>query len=229
MKFQNLWLTIAQLGAGAGAMAAFVLGDKLGRRKTIALGLLCNTIGSLMQTLSWTLAQMIVGRLINGFGIGLVSSMSPVYLSECVKSHVRGKLMGIATCCNVGCFCIASWIAYGLYDRGDAFQWRFPLGFQLVFLFVIAPILLVVPDSPRWLLLKDRDQEALLVLSRLHGHNKSVEDSEVLAEFASIKTAIKLERQDQVPMKDVLRHRDKAQNLRRLLLSCGTQFFQQFT
>lgn len=182
-----------------------------------------------MQTVSWSLTQLILGRLINGVGIGLVSSMSPVYLSECVKSHVRGMLMGIATCCNVGCFCIASWIAYGLYDRGDAFQWRFPLGFQLIFLFVIAPIILTVPESPRWLLLKDRDEEALLVLSRLHGHDKSVEDSEVLAEFASIKTAIQLEREDQVPIKDVLRHRDKTQNLRRLLLSCGTQFFQQFT
>ncbi|KAJ4393494.1 hypothetical protein N0V93_002706 [Gnomoniopsis smithogilvyi] len=217
------------LGAGAGAIAAFILGDKLGRRKTIALGILCNTIGSLLQTVSWSLEQMIIGRLINGFGIGLVSSMSPVYLSECVKSNVRGMLMGIATCCNVGCFCLASWISYGLYDRGDAFQWRFPLAFQLVFLVAIAPTLWAVPESPRWLLLQDRDEEALLVLSRLHGHNKSVEDSEVLAEFASIKTAIRLEREDRVPMKDVLRHRDRTQNLRRLLLSCGTQFFQQFT
>lgn len=96
------------LGAGVGAIAAFVLGDKLGRRKTIALGLFCNAVGAILQTLSWQLAQMITGRLVNGFGIGLVSTMSPVYLSECVKSHVRGMLMGIGTCCNVLCFCIAN-------------------------------------------------------------------------------------------------------------------------
>lgn len=96
------------LGAGAGAIAAFVLGDKLGRRKTIALGLLCNTIGAILQMLSWYLPQMIIGRLVNGFGIGLVSSMSPVYLSECAKSHVRGMLMAVGTCCNVACFCIAN-------------------------------------------------------------------------------------------------------------------------
>lgn len=155
--------------------------------------------------------------------------MSPVYLSECVKSHVRGMLMGVATCCNVGCFCLANWIAYGLYEEGDAFQWRFPLGFQLTFLFVVAPVLLFVPESPRWLLLRDRDEEALLVLSRLMGHDKSVEDYEVLAEWRSIKTAIKIEREDQVPITDVLQHRDRTQNFRRLILSCGTQFFQQFT
>lgn len=170
-----------------------------------------------------------VGRLVNGVGIGLVSSMSPVYLSECVPSHVRGMLMGVATCCNVGCFCVANWIAYGLYDRGDAFQWRFPLGFQLLFLLAVAPILLFVPDSPRWLLLRDRDDEALLVLSRLAGHDRSVEDAVVLAEYSSIKSAIRTEREDRVPIADVLRHRDKTQNFRRLILSCGTQFFQQFT
>ncbi|PSR78565.1 putative sugar transporter [Coniella lustricola] len=217
------------LGAGLGAICAFLLGDKLGRRRTIALGLLCNTVGALLQTLAWHLPQMVVGRLINGFGIGLVSSMSPVYLSECCKSNVRGMLMGIATCCNVGCFCIANWIAYGLYYRGDAFQWRFPLAFQLVFLFIIAPILAILPDSPRWLLLQDRDEDALFTLSRLMGHNQSVEDADVLAEFASIKSAIRMEREDQVPLRDVLCSRDRTQNLRRLMLSCGTQFFQQFT
>lgn len=138
-------------------------------------------------------------------------------------------LMGVGTCCNVLCFCIANWIAYGLYYRGDAFQWRFPLGFQLAFLFIIAPILIVLPESPRWLLLMDRDEEALLVLSRLSGNDRSVEDEDVMAEFQSIKSAIHLEREARVPMKEVLQFRDKTQNMRRLILSCGTQFFQQFT
>lgn len=216
------------MGAFFGAIAAFILGDKLGRRRTIALGLLCNIVGSLLQTLSWQLPQMIVGRLVNGFGIGLVSSMSPVYLSESAPSRVRGMLLGVGACCNVGCFCIANWIAYGLYHNNTAFQWRFPLGFQLVFLFIVGPVLFMVPESPRWLLLVDRDEEALLVLSRLGGHTKSVEDSAVMNEFHSIKAAIRMEREDQVPIMDVLCHRDKTQNFRRLILGCGTQFMQQF-
>lgn len=126
-------------------------------------------------------------------------------------------------------FCIYIGISYGLYYQDDAFQWRFPLAFQLVFLLIITPILFLVPESPRWLLLVDRDQEALHVLSRLVGHGKGVEDDEVLAEFRSIKMAIKEERSDRVPLSDVLRHRDKTKNLRRLLLSCGSQFMQQFT
>lgn len=102
------------------------------------------------------------------------------------------------------------------------------MGFQLAFLFVVGPVLLIVPESPRWLLLVNRDQEALLVLSRLAGHTESVEDSAVMNEFHSIKAAIQMEKDDQVPLIDVLCHRDKAQNFRRLILGCGTQFMQQF-
>lgn len=171
---------------------------------------------------------MIVGRLVNGIGIGFVSSMSPVYLSECASSRIRGMLLAVGACCNVGCFCIANWIAYGLAHDNSAFQWRFPLAFQLIFFFLIVPILCMVPESPRWLLLMDREEEALLVLSRLAGHVKSVEDIIVTNEFNSIKAAIRLEREDAVPLMDVLCHRDKVQNFRRLLLGCGTQFMQQF-
>lgn len=171
---------------------------------------------------------MIVGRLINGIGIGFVSSMSPVYLSECASSRIRGMLLAVGACCNVGCFCIANWIAYGLSHDNSAFQWRFPLAFQLIFVFFIVPILSIVPESPRWLLLMDQEEEALLVLSRLAGHVKSVEDTAVMNEFNSIKAAIRLEREDAVPLMDVLCHRDKAQNFRRLILGCGTQFMQQF-
>lgn len=217
------------LGAFFGAIGAFILGDRLGRRRTIALGVLCNVIGSVLQIFSWQLPQMIVGRLVNGLGIGLVSSMSPVYLSECANSKIRGMLLAVGACCNVGCFCIANWIAYGLYHDNSAFQWRFPLAFQLIFLIFLAPILFMVPESPRWLLLVDRDEEALLVLSRLAGHVKSVEDTAVMNEYNSIKTAIRLEREDAVPLMDVLCHRDKAQNFRRLILGCGTQFMQQFS
>ncbi|KAI7777867.1 hypothetical protein LA080_002990 [Diaporthe eres] len=216
------------LGAFFGAIGAFILGDKLGRRRTIALGVVCNVVGSILQALSWHLPQMIVGRLVNGFGIGLVSSMSPVYLSECAPSHVRGMLLAVGACCNVACFCVANWIAFGLYYDDSAFQWRFPLAFQLIFLIIVAPILFFVPESPRWLLLVDRDEEALHVLSRLAGHSKNIGDSTVTAEFQSIKAAIQMERDDRVPLIDVLCHRDKSQNFRRLILGCGTQFMQQF-
>lgn len=190
---------------------------------------MCNTVGAILQIVSWHLPQMIVGRVINGFGMGLTSSTCPVYQAECSNPRVRGKLVVVGSLSNTAAFCLSNWMNYGLYFQGSALQWRFPLGFQLIFPLVVSIALLLIPESPRWLLLQDRHDEALSVIARLHGKGKSVHDPEVTAEFLSIRSALQIERDDRVPIKDVLLCRDKTQNLRRLLLSCGTQLMQQFT
>ncbi|KAF7552906.1 hypothetical protein G7Z17_g3977 [Cylindrodendrum hubeiense] len=217
------------LGAFFGAITAFTAGDKLGRKKTVALGLLCNAIGAILQITSWHLPQMIIGRVINGFGMGLTSSTCPVFQAECSKPQHRGKLVVAGSLSNTAAFCLANWMNYGLYFQGSALQWRFPLAFQLIFPIVVSIALLFVPESPRWLLLQDRHEEALSVIARLEGKGKTIDDPDVMAQYLSIKSAIDIERKDRVPIKDVLRCRDKTQNLRRLLLSCGTQFMQQFS
>jgi hypothetical protein len=118
---------------------------------------------------------------------------------------------------------------YGLYFKGGALQWRFPLAFLLIFPLVVASVLPFLPESPRWLLLRDRHEEALEVIARLTGKKMDIHDPEVIAEYFSIKTTIYQERKHRLPVMDVLMFRDKTQNFRRLLLSCGTQFMQQFS
>ncbi|KAK7921291.1 hypothetical protein PG985_009313 [Apiospora marii] len=243
------------LGAFFGAIAAFILGDKLGRKRTIALGHTLNLVGAVLQFTSWHLPQLILGRVVNGVGMGMTSTISPVYLAECARSHLRGRLLVVGASSNTSCFCLANWISYGMYFQdhgaGGALQWRFPLAFQLVFAAVL-PLLTCVPESPRWLLLVDRDEEALRVIAQITGGGKgpsspssgdssesdenergrqepTEEDPLVVAEYRSIKTAIRLERESRVPLIDVLCHRDQTQNFRRLLLACGTQFMQQFS
>jgi hypothetical protein len=135
----------------------------------------------------------------------------------------------VGSLCNTAAFCLSNWMNYGLYFSGGALQWRFPLAFQLIFPLVVIAALPFVPESPRWLILKDRDEEALEVISRLTGKKADIHDEEVTAEFFSIKASLYQERKDRVPTMDVLLFRDKTQNFRRLLLSCGTQFMQQFS
>ncbi|KAJ5743802.1 Major facilitator superfamily domain general substrate transporter [Penicillium manginii] len=172
---------------------------------------------------------MIVGRIINGFGMGLTSSTCPVYQAECSKPHARGKLVVVGSLSNTAAFCLANWMNFGLYFQGEALQWRFPLGFQLIFPVIVSLTMLFVPESPRWLLLKDRHEEALHTLARLEGPTKSIDDIDVKAQFLSIKSALEMERRERAPFMDILTGRDKMKNLRRLLLSCGTQFMQQFS
>ncbi|RYC55319.1 hypothetical protein CHU98_g10893, partial [Xylaria longipes] len=215
------------LGAFVGAILAFILGDKLGRKKTIIAGHILNTVGGALQASAYGLPQLVIGRTLNGIGIGITSTMSPVYLGECVKPHLRGRLLIIGASSNVSSFALANWISYGLAFHGGAIQWRLPLAIQLVFPFLIFPIVPFVPESPRWLLLVSRDDEAKHVISRLN--NEPVTGDSVMADYNSIKASIRLERSHRVPLMDVLRNRDRTQNLRRLILSCGTQFMQQFT
>ena len=221
--------TKSQLGAFFGAIFAFTLGDRLGRKKAVILVLVCNTIVAVLQIVSWSLPQLPIGRIVNGFGMGLTSSTCPVYQAECSKARIRGKLVVVGSLSNTAAFCLANWMNFGLYFQGQALQWRFPLGFQLIFPLIVGLALCFIPESPRWLLLKDRHDEALGVLARLQGRNATPHDPDGIAQFLSIQSSLENERRDDVLTMDVLLCRDKMQNLRRLLLSCGTQFMQQFS
>ncbi|KAK9452552.1 general substrate transporter [Dipodascopsis uninucleata] len=217
------------LGAFIGCLVAFTYGDKVGRKKTITFGQICNIIGAILQVAAFHLPMLIVGRIINGFGMGMTSSTCPVYQAECTKARMRGKLVVIGSLTNTFCYMLASWMNYALYFSSGPYQWRFPLAFQLIFPLFVIPIIVFLPESPRWLILQDRSDEALLVISRLWGKNLSIDDEEVRAEHASIIKTLEEERAAYVPVKQVLTFRDPGQNFRRLLLSMGTQLMQQFT
>lgn len=160
---------------------------------------------------------------------GIITSVVPVYQSECAKPQTRGRLVILANISNTLAFCLANWINFALYFHGGAFQWRFPLAFQLVFAFVSIPIITNLPETPRWLMLQGRSDEAIQVIARLEGANVSEADSAVIATHRSIMAAIEEEKRARMPARDVLLFRDETQNLRRVLLSCGTQLMQQFS
>ncbi|KAB5532611.1 general substrate transporter, partial [Coniochaeta sp. 2T2.1] len=188
-----------------------------------------NVVGATLQIAAFHLPQMILGRLINGFGMGVVSSTCPVFMAETSPSQLRGKLVVLGSVCNTVGFCLANWINYALYANNGPEQWRFPLGFQLIFPLVVAIFLPSVIESPRWLLLKNRHEDALTTLAKLHGKSYALDDKNLNDELASISKSIQEERKNRAPTRDVLLFRDPNQNMRRLLLSCGTQLMQQFT
>jgi MFS family permease len=222
-------LSYNQLGAFFGCITAFTAGDSLGRRKSVWLGLCLNVIGAILQITSFHLPQMIVGRIINGFGMGITSSTCPVFMAETSPFRLRGKLVVLGSVCNTVGFCTANWINYGLYDDNGPFQWRFPLAFQLVFPLVVAAFLPFVVESPRWLLLRDRPDNARRALARLQGKSSHAADKELNDELKSIYRAIQDERKARVPTRDVLLFRDPNQNMRRLLLRLVLLFPQTIT
>ncbi|KXL46291.1 hypothetical protein M433DRAFT_65774 [Acidomyces richmondensis BFW] len=217
------------LGAFCGCLFAFTFGDKLGRRKTVLAGVTCNVVGAVLQISSFQLPQMIIGRVINGFGMGVTSSVCPVYQAEVSPFKARGRLVALGSVCNTVAVCISTWMNYALHNGSGPFQWRFPLAFQLVFPILVLSCLPFSCESPRWLLLRDRHEEALVNLGRLRGLQDNLDDEELVYEFKSIFQTIQEERADRAEVSDVFRFNDRQQNLKRVILACGTQFMQQFS
>ena len=156
------------LGCFFGAVAAIWIGNKLGRRRTIFVGSAIMVVGAAIQCSSFSLGQLIAARLITGFGNGMNTSTVPMWQSETSKSHRRGQLVMIEGTLIVFGVMISYWIDLGMSLAPGSVAWRFPIAFQIVLALIILSFILGLPESPRWLILKGHEDEALDVLCALN-------------------------------------------------------------
>lgn len=186
---QGISIGSYNLGCFAGAVICIFIGDILGRRRTIFVGSLIMVVGAAIQAGSINLGMLIAGRLITGVGNGLNTSTVPVWQSETTKSHKRGQMVMIEGALITGGICLSYWLDFGLsFTEPSELSWRFPIAFQIVFALIIAIFILPLPESPRWLILKGKEDEALTVLAAL---NDLPDDDEYIQnEFAAIKDAV---------------------------------------
>ncbi|KAL4738458.1 general substrate transporter [Aspergillus similis] len=186
---QGIVVAAYNLGCFAGSIPTIWVGNWLGRRKTIFLGSLIMVIGALLQCTSYHLPQFIVGRLVTGFGNGMNTSTVPTWQSECCKANKRGQLVMIEGAMITCGITISYWIDYGLlFADPNEVAWRFPLAFQIFFALVILSFVMFLPESPRWLVLKGREDEAREVLGALVGDG--TDPNFIQTEFVAIKATV---------------------------------------
>lgn len=155
-------------GCFVGAILCIWVGDFLGRRKTIFVGSSIMVIGAALQCSAFSLGHFIAGRVITGVGNGLNTSTAPTWQSETSKSHRRGQLVMIEGALITGGICLSYWLDFGFsFLEPSTVAWRFPIAFQIVFALIILAFILELPESPRWLIMKGKEEEALEVLGAL--------------------------------------------------------------
>lgn len=165
---QGISVAAYNLGCFAGSIPTIWVGNWLGRRKTIFLGSSIMVIGALLQCTAYSLGQLIVGRIVTGFGNGMNTATVPTWQSECCKSNRRGQMVMIEGAMITCGITISYWIDFGLlFTDPNPVSWRFPLAFQIFFAAIIIGFVMFLPESPRWLVLKNREEDAREVLSAL--------------------------------------------------------------
>ncbi|CAG8059667.1 unnamed protein product [Penicillium salamii] len=187
---QGIAVASYNLGCFFGAILTIFIGNPLGRRRTIFCGCVTMTIGALLQCTSYSLPHLIVGRIITGVGNGMNTSTVPTWQSESSKAHDRGKMVMIEGMLITAGITLSYWVNYGMSFIGEKeVAWRFPIAFQIVFAVIIFCSILHLPESPRWLVMAGRDDDALEILEYLN--EKPRGDPTIVNELQSIKETVK--------------------------------------
>ena len=142
---------------------------KNGRRGTVILGNIAAVVGSVIQTSSYSVSQLIVGRLCTGFAIGCISIAVPTYLNETgIEIGDRGPANAFNAILLISGVPLAYWIDYGFTMMNNQASWRVPIIFQCIFAFVSGGTMWFLPDTPRWYYARNRFEEGDAVLAQLN-------------------------------------------------------------
>ncbi|OTB07805.1 hypothetical protein M426DRAFT_317698 [Hypoxylon sp. CI-4A] len=181
---KSLITSILSAGTFFGALIAGDIADWTGRRTTIIGGCVIFLIGVALQTASAGLGLIVAGRLVAGFGVGAVSAILILYMSEIAPRKVRGALVsGYQFCVTVGLL-LASAIDYGTQDRTDSGSYRIPIGLQMLWALILGTGLFFLPESPRYYVKNGKLDSAAKTLSRLRG--QPIESDFIQDELAEI-------------------------------------------
>nr|WP_320037890.1 sugar porter family MFS transporter [uncultured Bacteroides sp.] len=187
---QGWFVGCALVGSIIGVMCAGVLSDHFGRKKTMILSAILFTVSGVGCAISASFDQLVLYRIIGGVGIGVVSIISPLYISEVSVSKYRGQLVSLyqlaVTVGFLGAYLVNYWLLQyslnGAANLGNATllkifhteAWRGMLGMESLPAFIFFIIIFFIPESPRWLILKKKESIAQHILLRIYGNDNDV-------------------------------------------------------
>ena len=142
------------------------------------------TFGVILQTASTTIPMFVAGRFFAGLGVGLLSATIPLYQSETAPKWIRGSIVGCYQwAITIGLF-LAAIVLNSTKDRNDTGSYRIPIAVQFAWAIILVGGMLVLPETPRFLIRKGRQDKAAKSLSRLR--RLDVDHPALIEELAEI-------------------------------------------
>ncbi|KAL4862345.1 hypothetical protein BDV12DRAFT_190475 [Aspergillus spectabilis] len=215
-------------GGAIGCWTLAWLADTIGRQRTIQIVCVICVISAAIQAGSVHEAMFLVGRLVNGFGVGLMNSVIPLFQSEISPAAQRGRLVGLHGFILVAGYSCGGWTTFGTYHTtNSALQWRLPLALQ-----ILAPLLLLcgspwIPESPRWLVSRGHGEKGLKILEDLHRTPDDPDTTGAHMEYEQIQAQVALEAEEQLG--SLLNCLAKPHIRKRMILGFLLQWYLQST
>lgn len=166
-----------------GALCAFPLNNFFGRKWPLLAAYLLSIGGTLVQIFAPNLGAFVAGRFIVAISMGIANATAPLYLSEVVPVAIRGKVVACINVMNLLSGVVATCVVYATSFRTDRLSYEVPLAVQCALPALLIPPTFVLPESPQWLMGKDRMDQAHKSLRKLRGFS----DEEVADELRVIK------------------------------------------
>lgn len=174
-SMQGLAMSIALAGCLVGAMTSGVLADKLGRKPLLIISALIFVLTAYGTGAFSSFALFLVVRFMGGIAIGIASGLSPMYIAEVSPTSIRGKLVSLNQLTIVSGILMAQIVNWQLVSNDNA--WNISMAWRWMFWAAAVPALfflllaLFIPESPRWLAMKGKRQQAHNTLVKIGGED----------------------------------------------------------
>ena len=186
----GLVVSSALIGCIIGGLSGGIISLRFGRRKGLILAaalFLISALGSSMPEMFFQplgtadekfILVFIIYRLIGGVGVGIASMLSPMYIAEIAPAGVRGKLVSWNQFAIIFGMLVVYFVNYSIARRGDdawlhQLGWRWMFASETIPAFLFLALLMFVPETPRYLVLKDNRNRARQILKRINGESEA--------------------------------------------------------
>lgn len=172
-------------GAMAGNALAGPAADRFGRKPVLLLTAIFFTASALMSALAQNFTFFIFARILGGVGVGGAILIAPVYIAEIAPPEKRGRLVSFNQLNIVIGISAAYWSNYFLLNTG-ANNWRWMLGVETIPAILYFAFLLLVPESPRWLVQRGNEDKSFDILQKVGGKNYALESLKLIKEHLHV-------------------------------------------